>query len=296
MLIFDLIRYFTRKLDRREIKLENFIKMSSDHQRDGTVPEKNSKVSIIIPTRDNSQLLRECITSVEKNSLEWNIELIVVDNNSTEAETLELFTHFQDKGISILSYPDNFNFSAICNFAAAQATGDYLCFLNNDTSVISEGWLKSLVDHASQADVGLVGAVLLYPGGLIQHSGIALGFTGIAGHPFRGQAFPNDSLPDCFQVSAVTFACAVISRDKFLTLGGLDEAFPVGFNDVDIAVRAQNSGYKNILCTKTILTHAESQTRPKSMSFSGFRQATIDVLKFLRKHPNQSSDAFFSRE
>ena len=296
MLIFNPIGYFTRKLDKREIKLQNIVNRTSDHQRDGTVPDKKPKVSIIIPTRDNSQLLMDCISSVEQNSLEWNIELIVVDNNSTEAETLELLTQFKDKGISVLSYPGNFNYSAICNFAAAQATGDYLCFLNNDTSVISAGWLKSLVDHASKSDVGLVGAVLLYPGGLIQHSGIALGFTGIAGHPYRGQAFPNDSLSDCFQVSAVTFACAVISRDKFLALGGLDEAFPVGFNDVDIGVRAQNAGYKNILCTKTILTHAESQTRPKSMSFSGFRQATMDVLKYLRKHPNQSSDAFFSRE
>jgi GT2 family glycosyltransferase len=288
--------YFTRKLDRREVEIQNIVDMSSDHNRDRAMPRKKSKVTIIIPTRDNSQLLRNCVISVEKNSLEWNIELIVVDNNSTEVETLELLTQFQDKGISVQSYPGNFNFSAICNFAAAQATGDYLCFLNNDTSVIGAGWLNSLVDHARQDDVGLVGAVLLYPGGSIQHSGIALGFTGIAGHPYRGQAFPNDSLSYCFQVSAVTFACAVISRDKFLALGGLDETFPVGFNDVDIGVRAQNAGYKNILCTKTILTHAESQTRPKSMSFSGFRQATMDVLKYLRKHPNQSSDAFFSRE
>jgi GT2 family glycosyltransferase len=267
--------------------------MSNDHNPTSFASRSTPKISIIIPTRDKAQLLRDCVISVEENCNESNVELVIVDNDSSTPDTLELLSHFQEKGMTVLRYPGNFNYSAICNLAATHASGEYLCFLNNDTLVLSPEWLKSLLNHASQDEVGLVGGVLLYPGGSIQHAGIALGFTGVAGHPFRGQGYPNDGLSGCCQVSAVTFACAVISREKFFNLDGLDEKFPVGFNDVDIAIRAEKAGLKNVLCTNAILTHAESQTRPKSISFDGFSRAAMDVLNFLRKHPKLSSDPFF---
>lgn len=293
MLLLDLVGYLIRKLDKRQPKLLNFVSMSNDHNPTSFASRSTPKISIIIPTRDKAQLLRDCVISVEENCNESNVELVIVDNDSSTPDTLELLSHFQEKGMTVLRYPGNFNYSAICNLAATHASGEYLCFLNNDTLVLSPEWLKSLLDHASQDEVGLVGGVLLYPGGSIQHAGIALGFTGVAGHPLRGQGYPNDGLSGCCQVSAVTFACAVISREKFFNLDGLDEKFPVGFNDVDIAIRAEKAGLKNVLCTNAILTHAESQTRPKSISFAGFSRAAMDVLNFLRKHPKLSSDPFF---
>ena len=293
MLLLDLVGYLIRKLDKRQPKLLNFVSMSNDHNPTSFASRSTPKISIIIPTRDKAQLLRDCVISVEENCNESNVELVFVDNDSSTPDTLELLSHFQEKGMTVLRYPGNFNYSAICNLAATHASGEYLCFLNNDTLVLSPEWLKSLLDHASQDEVGLVGGVLLYPGGSIQHAGIALGFTGVAGHPLRGQGYPNDGLSGCCQVSAVTFACAVISREKFFNLDGLDEKFPVGFNDVDIAIRAEKAGLKNVLCTNAILTHAESQTRPKSISFAGFSRAAMDVLNFLRKHPKLSSDPFF---
>jgi GT2 family glycosyltransferase len=200
---------------------------------------------------------------------------------------------YQSEGVSILQYPGVFNYSAICNFAAAKATGEYLCFQNNDTEVISSNWLSSMVEHASKESTGIVGAVLSYPNKSIQHTGIALGYTGIAGHPYRGESTDQCVPENCFQVSAVTFACAVISKSKFWELGALDEEFPSGFNDVDISIRSSNRNYKNVVCVKSHLIHRESQSRPRALSPAGFLRAVRDVLSILRKHDGMLREPFF---
>jgi GT2 family glycosyltransferase len=150
-----------------------------------------------------------------------------------------------------------------------------------------------MVEHAARSDAGLVGAVLSYPNNSIQHMGIALGYTGIAGHPNRGES-KNQCVPgDCFQVSAVTFACAVISKSKFWEIGALDEKFPSGFNDVDISIRSSNQNYKNILCVRAQLIHRESQSRPRALSPAGFLRAVTDVFAILRKHNGIFREPFF---
>jgi GT2 family glycosyltransferase len=269
---------------------------TSHHSSSEVRAYPNEKISIIIPTRDKPELLKNCIDSVRNTTSDLDIELVVVDNDSRETESKELFDELKVHGAVILKYPGSFNYSAICNLAAQNATGDYLCFLNNDTEVITPGWLTSMVEHASQPNVGLVGAVLLYPDKTLQHMGIALGMAGgIAGHPYRGKS-SQECLPDkCFEVSGVTFACAVISKAKFDSLGGLDEKFPVGFNDVDISIRSSASGFKNVLCTKSVLTHAESQSRPRGKSLKGIISSLREVVAFLRIHPNNHSDRFFQR-
>jgi GT2 family glycosyltransferase len=124
--------------------------------------------------------------------------------------------------------------------------------------------------------------------------GIALGYTGIAGHPYRGESKQECVPENCFQVSAVTFACAVISASKFQEIGALDEKFPSGFNDVDISIRSSKHGYKNVVCVKAQLIHREAQTRPQSLSLPGFSQAMNDVLVILRKHRGELREIFFS--
>jgi GT2 family glycosyltransferase len=281
-------------MDKRSWSLSNLVSFSKDHEKSSTTQNFEPKVSIIIPTRDKPKLLRACIESVREKTNYSNYELLIVDNSSIEPETKDLLALYESEGVSILKYPEAFNYSAICNFAATKATGDYLCFLNNDTEVISKNWLSSMVDHASISSAGLVGAVLSYPNGSIQHTGIALGYTGIAGHPHRGE-FKQECVPEsCFQVSAVTFACAVISKSKFLEIGGLDEKFPSGFNDVDISIRSSNHNYNNIVCVKAELIHREAQTRPKSLSLAGFSRAVTDVVGILRKHRTRLRDPFFA--
>ena len=294
MLVSSLLGYLARKLDTRSWHLSNLVSFDNDHDTHSINTTLEPKVSIIIPTRDKPKLLRACIESIRESTNYSNYELLIVDNSSIEPETRDLLAQYESEGISILKYPGVFNYSAICNFAATKSTGEYLCFLNNDTEVISTNWLQSMIEHASIGSSGLVGAVLSYPNGSIQHTGIALGYTGIAGHPYRGES-KDDCVPEsCFQVSAVTFACAMISARKFWEIGTLDENFPSGFNDVDISIRSSNHNYKNIVCVKAELIHREAQTRPKSLSLSGFSRAVTDVIGILRKHRARIRDPFFA--
>jgi glycosyltransferase involved in cell wall biosynthesis len=278
LLVSSLLGYLARKLDTRSWRLSNLVSFDNDHDTRSNTKNLEPKVSIIIPTRDKPKLLRACIESIGANTNYSNYELLIVDNSSIEPETKDLLAQYESEGVSILKYPGVFNYSAICNFAATKATGEYLCFLNNDTEAVSKNWLSSMVEHASLGSSGLVGAVLSYPNGSIQHTGIALGYTGIAGHPYRGES-KDECVPEsCFQVSAVTFACAMIATRKFWEIGALDEKFPSGFNDVDISE----------------LIHREAQTRPKSLSISGFSRAVTDVIGILRKHRARIRDPFFA--
>jgi GT2 family glycosyltransferase len=293
LFISSVLGYLARKLDTRSWHLSNLVSFDNDHDTRSNTKKLEPKVSIIIPTRDKPKLLRACIESIRENTNYSNYELLIVDNSSIEPETKDLLAHYESEGVPILEYPGVFNYSAICNFGAIKATGDYLCFLNNDTEVISSNWLKSMVEHASRSSAGLVGAVFSYPNGSIQHTGIALGYTGIAGHPYRGKSKDECVPQSCFQVSAVTFACALISASKFQEIGKLDENLPSGFNDVDISIRSSNQKYNNIVCVKAELIHREAQTRPKSLSMKGFRQAVKDVIAILRKHPGKIIESFF---
>ena len=294
MLVSSLFGYVIRKLDTRSWRLSNLISFGSNHGAGSTTTILERKVSIIIPTKDKAKLLRVCIESIRANTNYSNYELLIVDNSSMEHETKDLLAQYESEGVSILKYPGVFNYSAICNFAATKATGEYFCFLNNDTEVISSNWLSSMVEHASRESVGLVGAVLSYPDKSVQHMGIALGYTGIAGHPYRGESKAECVPESCFEVRAVTFACAIISKSKFWEIGALDQSFPSGFNDVDISIRSSNHNYSNIVCVKSELIHREAQTRPRSLSPSGFLRAVKDVIGILQKHRTKLRDPFFA--
>jgi GT2 family glycosyltransferase len=215
-----------------------------------------------------------------------------VDNQSREPASFELFSKLKDQGVRVLDFDQPFNYSAISNLAVDHANGDYICLLNNDTEVIADGWLSSMMSHASEASTGFVGSMLLTPSGLIQHAGLALSYAGIAEHVYAGKQLdrvePKEAASTCHQVEAVTFACALISKEKYLALGGLDDDFAVGLNDVDACVRASESGLTNILCSNAVLMHIESATRPKALSTKGAFRAISEVRRFLAKHPSGS--------
>jgi len=295
LLLLNFIWHLGNRFFKHHLKLSNLNKFSYHHMRNSLTPESVPRVSILIPTRDKPEILRACIKSIMEKTTYFNLEIIIVDNDSVQEDTKSLLSRLENYGMKILKFPGGFNYSSMCNFAAREATGEFLCFLNNDTEAINSEWLQSMVEHASQPETGIVGGVLLYPDGTLQHMGVALGHNFIAGHPNRGES-PNSLTPqDCFQVSAVTFACAVISKAKFESLGGLDENLPSGFNDVDISLRAENSHLKNILCVRSVLTHHESQTRIKTKSIRGTERAFRDAIIFIKKHPNRLRDNFFTR-
>jgi GT2 family glycosyltransferase len=295
MIFTSLIKYSLRKIDKRPIYLGRNVDMSNHHVSENSKPSAEPKVSIVIPTKDKADLLKRCIDSILKLTQYSNTELIIVDNNSKEVKTSLYLDELRAQGVRIIIYPAKFNYADICNLAAEKATGEYLCFLNNDTEALEPEWLSSMVDHASQKSTGLVGAVLTFPNGNLQHMGIALGYTGAAGHPGRGEREDILVPSNCYQVSAVTFACAVISADKFKSLGGLSPEFPVAFNDVDISIRAASANLVNVICTHAHLLHGESQTRHRTLSFRGVLRGVNDVLLLLKKHDKSLSENFFVR-
>ena len=184
--------------------------------------------------------------------------------------------------------PGPFNFSALNNAAVKHARGDYLCFLNNDVEMVDGDWLFLLIRQAMRSDVGAVGARLLYPDGALQHAGVVTGVGGGAAHAHRnlrdadGGYFLRDRLPQ--QVSAVTAACLVVSKEKFLEVGGFDEVdFPVAFNDVDLCLKLNARGWQSFYEPRAILIHHESKSRG-SDSAKENRQRFAGELAALKRH------------
>lgn len=288
MLLFQICRYLISRLGggQREFISEFDI---SKHDRSPANPRSNTKLSVIIPTRDKVDLLRSCIDALRETADFSSIELIVVDNGSDEEETHSYFAILNEQGVRTLSYPGEFNFSAICNFAARESSGDFLCFLNNDALVITSDSLMNLVERATDHNSGVVGPVIMETPTRIQEFGLAFGFRGIAGALYSNKEIQSDMISPLLssdhQVSAISFSCAVVKRSTFEALGGLDENFAVGLNDVDFSYRAKKAGLKNFVVSSAFVLHKGYGTRSKMFTFSGGLKAIQEILVFLKKHP-----------
>jgi len=206
-------------------------------------------VTIIIPTKDALELVRPCISSLLDKTTYTNFEVILVDNNSTNDEALEYFDYLdqQEPRVRVLRYPKPYNFSAINNYAAKEANGEYLVLLNNDTLIIQDSWLERMLSSALQENVGIVGAKLYHQDGTIQHAGVVCGIAGVADHVNIGLPMTEPGymgrthLPQDYSV--VTAACLMISRSLYQSVGGMDEEeFAVLFNDVDLCLKVKHSG------------------------------------------------------
>ena len=223
------------------------------------------KVAIIIPTKDKADLLLVCIASIISKTRYSNYEIIVVDNNSEEQQTLDFFEENHDL-FTVLQYNKEFNYSAINNFAVEYTDAEYICFLNNDTEVINNDWLYEMVAHAQRKEVGAVGAKLYYPNDLIQHAGVTLhdntpGRHIFALHNKMSTGF-NFRLVVTQSYLAVTGACLVVKKEKFLEAGKFDDVnLKVAYNDVDLCLKLHELGYKNIWTPFAELKHYESISR-----------------------------------
>lgn len=227
------------------------------------LPQKQPKVSIIIPFKDKPELLKQCVGSILDKTTYQNYELILVSNNSTEKATHEYLERLKTQPhckVHVWDHP--FNYSKINNYGRKQATGEYLVLLNNDTEVITPAWLEELIGVASQPDIGAVGPLLYYPDKTIQHAGVILGMTGMAGHVFR-RHLPGDwtefGLPSWPRnYLAVTAACLAIKAKKYDQVGGLDETFTIAGNDVALGLRLYEAGYRNVYWPFAELIHYEN--------------------------------------
>ncbi len=229
--------------------------------------EDHPLVSILIPSKDHVDDLRRCILSIQEKSTYGNWEIIVAENNSVEPATFAYYRELEAQGVRILRYQGEFHYSRINNMAAAQAGGEYLLLLNNDTEVISPNWIEELLMYAQRPDVGAVGAKLLYPDQTIQHAGVVIGLGAhrTAGHSHYGQSRDNLGYMGrlCYaqNVSAVTGACLMVKRRHYEELDGLSEEFAVALNDVDFCLRLRQRGYLNVFTPFARLYHHESLSR-----------------------------------
>lgn len=222
-------------------------------------------LTVIIPTRNRADLLRTCITGLRATKYPA-MEIIIADNDSDEPETRDYLGELVRQGVVVLSQPGPFNYSAINNNAVRIAKGALICLMNNDVEVLVPDWLAIMASQALRPEVGAVGAQLLYPDGRIQHAGVVTGVGNAAGHAHRfvqpeaDGYFRRHALPQ--YVSAVTAACLVVQKDRFLAAGGLDEAnFPVAFNDVDLCLRLNQRGWQSFYEPRSVLVHHESVSR-----------------------------------
>lgn len=226
------------------------------------------KVSIIIPTKDRPDLIRRCLDSLLQLTDYPNYEVIVVDNQTTNAEALAYYeTVVGDPRVRLIAYPHPFNYSAINNFAAREASGEYLLLLNNDTAVLDKNWLRTMMRYAQRKDVGIVGPLLVFEDGLVQHAGVVLGLGyQPAEHPFIDLS-PDESgyvgrLQLTQNYAAVTGACLLIRKSVYDAVEGLNEIeLSVSFNDVDLCLRASKQGHRVVWTPDTRLLHSGSQSQ-----------------------------------
>jgi len=224
-------------------------------------------VSVIVPNRDQPDLLARCVASIHDRSTYPNLEVLIVENGSTDARVRELYATLEATGRARVIAVDQptFNFSRLVNAGVAHARGDYVVLLNNDTEVRAAGWIEAMLEHARRADVGAVGARLLYPDGTLQHGGVVLGPGGLAGHVHRG--IPESSsgyarrLAAVHEVSAVTAACMMVRRAIWREAGGMDETLAVAYNDVDFCLGLRARGYRIVQTPHAELVHHEHRSR-----------------------------------
>ncbi len=254
----------------RQTKIAGVIEMvpqTTWHRIKYALPKRPPLVSIIIPTRNGCKILKTCLDSIAEKTTYPKYEIIIVDNNSDDPETLAYLDELQNsKKAMVLRYPHPFNYSAINNFGVSRAKGQVVALLNNDIEVITPDWLTEMVSLALQPGIGCVGAKLYYPNNTIQHAGVVLGIGGVAGHSHK--YFDRNAngyfgrLRLAHNVSAATAACLVVRKKIYKEVKGLDEVnLAVAFNDVDFCLRVRQRGYANVWTPFAELYHHESVTR-----------------------------------
>lgn len=227
--------------------------------------ENQPLVSIVIPSKDNYDILKVCIDSLKKHTTYKNYEIVLVDNGSC-AENKEKYQKLCDTHDMTYIYQEmKFNFSKMCNIGATASNGEYFVFLNDDIEIIQPDWLDRMVGHASQSHTGAVGAKLLYPNSdLIQHIGVVMYNDGPA-HALTKYSDKNNYSfgrnKTEYNWLAVTAACMVVKADKYREVGGFNENLMVAFNDVDFCFKLLKAGYYNVVRNDVILYHHESISR-----------------------------------
>lgn len=262
-------------------------------------------ISVLIPNKDHVDDLQRCIQSLYENSTYTNFEIIVIENGSVEEETFAYYNAIKSKydNVQIVTWNNEsgFNFSALNNYGATFAKGEYLLFLNNDTEILNEGSIAEMVSHINRPEVGAVGARLYYADGTVQHAGVIVGLGGIAGHAFReapkcdgGYFFRSICVQD---YSAVTAACMMMSKSLFDEIGGFDEGLRVAFNDIDLCMQIRDKNKLIVYTPYAEFYHYESKSRGLEDTKEKVERFNSEVDYFAKKWKREleAGDPYYNK-
>lgn len=283
--------------------------------KEGAIKEELTTISVIIPSKDNPQVLEQCLAFLQKcrENIQGNgaaaeamesgdirkccrLEIIVVDNGSSpdNKQEIEKITH----GMKYIYDPMPFNFSKMCNRGAQEATGEILLFLNDDITVCEDGWLEAMADRALRPYVGAVGLKLYYPDSIkIQHVGIA----NLPGGPVHKLQFTLDGQEEDYgygsldrNVIGVTGACLMVWRERFLQVGGFPEDLQVAYNDVELCFRLREAGWHNVVINRFHAYHHESLSRGSDLTREKMQRLRQERETLYARNPQYaSSDPYY---
>lgn len=261
-------------------------------------------VSVVIPSRDHPEILEKCLGAVERTAEQLPVEILVVDNGSSEnhqkkIEKLIQGLRKESLSVSYLYEPMEFNFSKMCNLGAAAAKGEFLLFLNDDVELAVQGCIGRMAAMAARPYTGAVGIKLYYPESVrIQHAGI----TNLPMGPVHKLQFHEDN--DSYYYGAgrglsnflaVTAACLMVERKKFLEAGGFPEELRVAFNDVALCFRLYELGYHNVCINDSFAYHHESLSRGDDESAGKLERLLAERDRLYKRHPGlEGKDPYFS--
>lgn len=296
------IKAIVSHLNRAGIKAEVHRTDYEGYYRIRYTNDEKPLVSILIPNKDERDSLDKCLKSIAAGTYD-NIEIIIIENNSTESETFEYYNSLPERydekirgGIKVVSWESNgvFNYSAINNFGRANAKGEYIVLLNNDIEIISRDWIEEMLGVCTRKDAGIVGAKLYYPDDTIQHAGIVAAIGGHARGVASNMLVGLDRYGDggymhkasvMQDYSAVTAACLMIKASVYDQIGGFEERLTVAFNDVDLCLKARKAGYLVVYDPYVVAYHYESKSRGQEDTEEKVRRFQ-DEIEYMRSKWN----------
>lgn len=267
--------------------------------------EKTPLISILIPNKDHVDDLKRCIQSLYEKSNYANFEIIIIENGSVEEVTFSYYNEISEayENVQIVTWNNEkgFNFSALNNYGASFAKGEYLLFLNNDTEILETDSITEMVSHMNREEVGAVGARLYYEDGTVQHAGVIVGLGGIAGHAFReaakcdgGYFFRSICVQD---YSAVTAACMMMSKSLFEEIGGFDEGLKVAFNDIDLCMQIRSKNKLIVYTPYAEFYHYESKSRGLENTKEKVERFNSEIKYFANKWKREleAGDPYYNK-
>lgn len=302
------VLYTNNRLSKKD-ELDCFTQNAFDGgaERLGGRNARLGRLSVIIPSKDNFNTLKQCIETFEQCAKDMDYELIVVDNGSADENRGRIGSFLEERGARYIYRKMEFNFSKMCNIGAKAADGDFLLFLNDDIEVCkaqNDGlWLRKMMRYAAMEHVGAVGIKLHYPkSGLIQHTGITNMRIGpahkLCGMPDKGNLYHGRNLAD-YNMLAVTAACMLVSREKLERAGGFDEELAIAYNDVELCFRLYQMGLYNVQVNSAFLIHHESLSRGQDATAEKQARLLREKQRLYEKHAwaspkAQNPDRFYS--